>query len=371
MAKLSKSKWALTALAVFLATPAIYIGVGCRGASNAGSTVIEPMIDPETRAKIDGMPNYRFSEVRSYLAFPEWYITYTAQDYANYIARDYPSGFSFFRSAGEFWTSYCAVNQLVTPHYQVNFGTHLMIYLLGIGHTTEYAIKGLYENTVGHLSEAFAPTPPTSEDLFARKFAQDYGQWLNTVPWYEFAFAGRLSDLWETVPFSGPGQVRKSERRFWLSAELALKAACGWLIGGGSESVYQPAQPEIYALMRGLPIDTAPIDRRIELVETFRDGSQLVKLPRYQPFTEIVQKLSATNNAAFLEIGGNSNILISLTAPDDWKPPEDMPPVLFETPNLSGAGGKRVGISVPVNVLLDVIRKTAASGARMEHIYDY
>jgi hypothetical protein len=123
--------------------------------------------------------------------------------------------------------------------------------------------------------------------------------------------------------------------------------------------------------MRGLPIDTAPIDRRIELVETFRDGSQLVKLPRYQPFTEIVQELSATNHAAFLEIGGNSNILISLTAPDDWKPPDDMPPVLFETLNLSGAGGKRVAISVPVNVLLDVIRKIAASGARVEHIYDY
>jgi hypothetical protein len=122
--------------------------------------------------------------------------------------------------------------------------------------------------------------------------------------------------------------------------------------------------------MRGLSIDTAPIDRRIEIVETFRDGTQLVKLPRQQPFTEIVRKLGQSN-ATFLEIGGNSNILISLTAPDNWKPLEDMPPILFETKILSGFGGKRVGLSVPVTLLLDVIRRVGPSGAQVEHIYDY
>ncbi|MGH8429264.1 MAG: hypothetical protein ACREUF_02570, partial [Solimonas sp.] len=120
----------------------------------------------------------------------------------------------------------------------------------------------------------------------------------------------------------------------------------------------------------GMPIDTAPIDRRIALIETFRDGTQLVKLPRYQPFTEIVQKLGQTN-ATFLEIGGNSNILISLTAPDNWTPPEGVPPILFETKILSGAGGKRVGLSVPVTLLLDVIRNIGPSGALVEHVYDY
>lgn len=370
MAKLRKTKRTLLALAIFLAAPALYIGVGCRGSSDAGSTVTMPMIDPETRAKVDGVPNYRFPEEKSYLTFPEWYIVYTSQDFAGYTAKNYPSGFSYFRSAGEFWTSYCAVNQWVTPRYDFNFGTQLMIYVIGISHSVEYVFKGLYENTIGRLSELFAPTPPTPEDLFARQYAYDYGQWLNTVPWYDFAFAERLQQFWDNVPFSGPGPVRKAERRFAVSAELGIKAAYGWLIRGGTESVYEPAQLEIHALMRGLPIDTAPIDRRIALVETFRDGSQLVKLPRYQPFTEIVQELAQTN-AAFLEIGGNSRILISLVAPDNWAPPKDIPPVLFETQILSGMGGKRVGLSVTVNELLDVIRKIGPSGARLEHVYDY
>jgi len=370
MAKLRKTKWVLTALAIFLAAPALYIGIGCRGDSDIGSSVTEPVIDPETRAKIDGVPNYHFPEEKSFLTFPEWYIVYTSQDYANFIAKAYPSGFSYFRSAGEFWTSYCSVNQLVTPRYEFNFGTHLMIYVIGISHTAEYVLKGLYENTVGRISEAFAPTPPTQEDRFAQKYAYDYGQWLNTIPWYDFAFGERLDDLWENVPRAGPGRFRKWERRFALSTELAVKAAYGWLIKGGSETVYEPAQLEIHALMRGVPIDTASVDRRIEIVQTFRDGTQLVKLPRYQPFTEIVQKFGATG-ASFLEIGGNSNILISLMAPDNWTPPDDFPPVLFETRNLSGAGGKRVGLAVPVNVLLDIIRKIGPSGAALEHIYDY
>jgi hypothetical protein len=370
MAKLRKTKRALLALAIFLAAPALYIGIGCRGSSDIGSTVTVPMVDPEARAKVDAVPNYRFPEEKSYLTFPEWYIVYTSQDFAGYTAENTPSGFGYFRSAGEFWTSYCAVNQWVTPRYEFNFGTHLMIYVIGISHTVEYVIKGIYENTIGRLSELFAPTPPTPEDLFARQYAYDYGQWLNTVPWYDFAFAERLAAFWDTIPFSGPGPVRKGERRFAISAELGVKAAYGWLIKGSSETVYEPAQLEIHALMRGLPLDTGSIDRRIQLVETFRDGTQLVRLPRYQPFTEIVQKLSQTN-ATFLEIGGNSNILISLTAPDNWAPPDDMPPVLFETQILSGVGGKRLGLSVPVALLIDVIRKIGPSGAQVEHIYDY
>ena len=370
MAKLRKTKRLLLALAIFLAVPALYIGVGCRGSSDIGSTVTVPVIDPEARAKVDALPNYRLAEEKSYLTFPEWYIAYSSQDFAGFVSKAYPSGFSYFRSAGEFWTSYCAVNRWVMPRYDFSFGTQLMIFLSGIGHTVDYLIAGIYENTIGRLSELYAPSPLTPEDLFERQYANDYAQWLNSVPWYDFAFGERLKQFWETVPFSGPGPVRKAERRFAISADLAVKTAFGFVGKSASEIINAPAEPSIYALMRGLPLDTAPIDRRIALVETFRDGTQLVQLPRSQPFTEIVQKLGQTN-ASFLEIGGNSNILISLRAPENWAPSPDMPPILFETMVLSGIGGKRVGLSVPVSVLLDVIRQLGPSGARLDHIYDY
>jgi hypothetical protein len=370
MAKLRKTKWTILALAILLAAPALYIGVGCRGSSDVGSSMTVPVIDPEARDKVDALPDYRFPEQKSYLAFPQWYLVYASQDYASYIDKDYPSGFGYFASIGDFWSSYCAVNQWVKPRYEVSLGTRLMIYAIGISHTVEYGVKGLYENSIGRLSERFAPTPPAQEDLFARKYAYDYGRWLGTVPWYEFDFGGHLVRLWEKVPFAGPGRFRKAERRFAISVDLAVKQAFAWLVKGGSGMADEPPVSDIHVLMRGLSIDTAPIDRRIEIVETFRDGTQLVKLPRQQAFTEIVLKLAQTN-ATLLEIAGNSNILISLSAPENWKPLDDMPPALFETKILSGLGGKRVGLSVPVTLLLDIIRKIGPSGAQVEHIYDY
>jgi hypothetical protein len=370
MAKLRKTKRFLGILIVLLALPAAYLGIGCRGASDEGSKVTVPLIDPEARAKVDGMADYRLPEENTYLAFGESYVVSASQDYANYIARSYPSGFRFFASVGDFWTSYCAISRRVMPRYKFKASAQLAIYGAGLGHTAEFVSKGLYEKTIGRLSEAFAPTPPSAEDLFARRFAYEYGQWLNTVPWYDFAFGERLVTFWRTVSFSGPGEFRKGERRFALSAELAFKAAYSWLIRGGSSTVYQPSEADIYALMRGLTPNTGAVDRRIELVEVFRDGSQLVKLPRYQPFTEVVQKLAVTN-ATFLEIAGNSNILLTVRAPDDWGPPAEAPPVMFEAQVLSGEGGKRVGISVPVTMLLDVVRKIEASGARLDHVYDY
>jgi hypothetical protein len=367
MRKLAK---VLLVLIVILALPALYIGIGCQGEAEEGSSVIAPVISAEARAAADALPHYRREEERAYLTFPEWYIVYTSQDYARYIDQHYPSGFAFFTSAGEFWTSYCSVNRHVAPRYEFNAGTHLMIYVIGVSHSIEYVLKGVYENTIGRLAELFAPDPPTAEDLFARMFAADYGTFLNTIPWYDYPFATRLSELWNEVTFSGDGQVRKIERRFALSLELMVKAAYGFLIKGGTESVYEPADLEIHALMRHLPIDTAAIDPRIKVVQTFNDATQLVTLPRYEPFTEIAGKL-ADSEAEFLEIAGNSEILVSVSAHDDWNAPAEAGEMLFAVSNLSGGGGKRVALSVPVTKLTAAIRAIRQSGAAFEHVYDY
>jgi hypothetical protein len=370
MPKLRRIFRALFVIIVILAIPALYIGIGCQGDAGEGSSVIAPVISAEARAAADALPGYRREEERAYLTFPEWYIVYTSQDYARFIDQHYPSGFSFFTSAGEFWTSYCSVNRHVAPRYEFNAGTHLMIYVIGISHSVEYVFKGIYENTIGRLSELFAPDSPTAEDLFARMFATEYGAFLNTVPWYEYPFASRLAELWENVAFAGAGQVRKIERRFALSLELAIKTGYGWLIKGGTESVYEPADLEIHALMRHLPVDTAAVDPRIKVVQMFNDTTQLVTLPRYEPFTEIVGKL-ADSGAEFLEIAGNDEILVSISAPNGWAAPEGTGVVLFEVSNLSGEGGKRVALSVPVTGLTAAIRAINQSGAKFEHVYDY
>lgn len=368
MRRLRKFGLWLAVIVGLLAIPELYIAVGCQGEAS-GDTLGSPL-PAEIRTKLDTVPGYQFPEEKSFLTFPEWYIVYTSQDYAAHIAQRPPSSFRFFASAADFWTSYCAVNRHVSVRYPYNFGVHAMIYVIGVSHSAEYALKGIYENTLGRVSELFAPVPPTAEEVFAQGFASDYGAWLNTTPWYDFPFLDRLKRLWNDVPWWGEAPYRKIERRLVLTAELSAKSAYGWLIQGGTQAAYDPAELEIKAVMHGLPADLAAVDARMKIVEDLGGENFLVLLPRYQPFTDIVKKLAGTD-AQFVEIGGNDELLVSLTVPAGWAAPAEIPAPLFSFDNLSPTGGQRVGIKIAVSSLMNVVKAVNSSGASVEHVYDY
>src|SRR5438046_908622 len=80
----------------------------------------------------------------------------------------------------------------------------------GTEFTIEYAIKGIYENTIGRLTAWFGRDTP--EDQFAAKTAADYSKFVHELPWYEFGFGARLVRLWMEVPLWGAKPVRKIER---------------------------------------------------------------------------------------------------------------------------------------------------------------
>lgn len=356
------------AILILAAVPAIYIGVVCTR-NGDGSTATSSLVPPEIRAKLDAVPGYREDEARTYLSFPDWYAIYVARDYARFIDTRYPSGFAFFTAAAEYWTGYCAVNRRVSTNYDFDAGTYVATVSYGISHSVKYALNGLYENTIGRLSEAFAPVPATGEDVFARDMADDYSAWLLSAPWYDYPFFRRLGQLWSTVPFGGSGQVRKIERRFALSAELGINGVHGAFFKDRPQAGGEP-QAEIRALMKGLPADPKSIDGRIGVVEAYPGGLQLVAFPRREIFSEIVRK-SVGRGVQFIEIAGNDDILITVLGPRGWSPPEGAGEHLFDTAVLSGSGGVRAGLSVPVPQLLEAIAAIEAAGGRFEHIYDY
>ncbi|GAC1528319.1 MAG: hypothetical protein NVS2B4_06260 [Ramlibacter sp.] len=45
--------------------------------------------------------------------------------------------------------------------------------------------------------------------------------------------------LWADLPWTGPGMLRKWERRFALSTELGIKAVYGRAIKAGTRSIYE------------------------------------------------------------------------------------------------------------------------------------
>ena len=77
----------------------------------------------------------------------------------------------------------------------------------------------------------------------------------------------------------------------------------------------------------------------------------------------------ATAGARLVEIAGNDDIFVTLLQRNGTPAPG--PGTVLMTMPAAQAGWQRVGVSVKVTQLLDLIRTAAASGAVLEHVYDY
>jgi hypothetical protein len=195
-------------------------------------------------------------EEQTFLTLPEWYIVYSADEYAAFLANNRPSGFPYFRAVGQYWQAYYDVCTVTRDRYPFNSGTQLMLAVIGTSFTAENMFKGIYENTIGRVSEWSSTGEPTPEEVYGSQIAAEYGTFLHTIPWYGFPFSEKIGPLWETTP-AEPNVVRKVERRLALTLEYGIKAGYGWAIKLGTESVYDPEQEEIMARAEGVTPELA------------------------------------------------------------------------------------------------------------------
>lgn len=312
----------------------------------------------------------RRTEDSTYLTFPEWYIVYSAEEYARWVQTNRPSGFPFFRSIGQYWCGYTAVSQLTRDRYPLNVGNHLMLVVIGTSYSAEYALKGVYENTVGRLTEWLSDGGDTAEDRFATEVADDYGAFLNQVPWYKYPFDVRLRELWSQTGGWGRHPVRKWERKLVLSAEYAGKAGYGWLMGVAAGAVYDEDATHVLVWAQDLPLGSAELEGAVRLERQVDARTALLVLPRFTAFRDTLLQLPP-GQGRLLAIAGNDEILITTIAPREWR--YDLPagdPV-FEQVLLTDPARQRVAITLPVAALLDTLQTLRAQGIIIEHIYDY
>jgi len=318
-------------------------------------------------------PNYHRPEEQTYLTLPEWYIVYSADEYAAYIAHNHPSGFPYFQAVGQFWQAYDDVCAVTRDRYPFNSDYHLTLAVIGASFTAENVFKGLYENTIGRASEWTSSGDPTAEEIYGRQVAAEYGTFLHTIPWYEFPFEERLVGLWN-LPQSGPNVIRKIERRGALSLEYGVKAVYGWLIRVATGSVYAPEDLEILARAEGVTPEVLAREPQVRVVEATGTRSALVSLPRYEAFTLLLPRLLA-RDVRFSEIAGNHEIMMTVLAPDAWRYSGHDGETLFALPILTQPDRARVALKVPVGALQTVIgeleRASASESVTIEHIYDY
>jgi len=337
-----------------------FIGVKCYSSAPASRP---PAVPPP-----DGVAGYTRAEAFTYLTLPEWFIVYSTDEYAAFIATGRPSGFPYLGSIRQYWGFYASACAETRRKHPFETGYHVMLGVIGASFTIESSIRYIYEHTLGAATEWISSTD-TAEDALARRTAREYGAFMHRTPWYEFSFASRLAALWGEVPWTGPHMLRKIERRTALTAEYAIKAAYGFVIRKASGAAYEGETLRIYARVADTPLP-ALSDPRVKVVQTIGPRRYIVTLPRYEDFTATVLALNA-KGTRFTDIAGNDVLLITALARRGIPTSFPAAELVSATPILSDPTMQRLALRVRVGSLGDAVEQLSRAGASIEHLYDY
>lgn len=308
---------------------------------------------------------------QTYLTFPEWYLVFSPDEYATYLADRPPSAFPYRGHLGQLWSSYGAVSEAIAGRFPFNGGYHAMIVVIAGSTTVEYGIKGSYEKTVGRTTEALAGETRTAEDALAAEVAREYVDFIEVTPWYAFDFDARLQRVWQEPPaMDGLATLRSLERRYALTTEYAIKALYGRVIAAGTAASYDAASPNTQVRLDPACLHPPPL---VEGLVVLDPSLGLASVPRYRAFTKAAAAL-AEAGCVFESIAGNDGeLLLSVLADADWDATVvDDTKVLFVQPILTDPAHARFALVTTVPTLSTVLRQVALDpGADIEHVFDY
>lgn len=303
---------------------------------------------------------------QTFLTYPEWFLVYSPEEYADLIVAQPPSRFPYLAHIGQLWQSYRAI-ALASSEYRFNMQYHVMIIVIATSTTAEYSLKGAYDVLIGRVAELFGQRH-TREDVLAARVARAYVDFLDVQPWYRFDFLTPLRQLWTETGVAGVDVVRKLERKHFLTAEYLAKAVYAGVIKTVTQSAYGVAEPTTAVVLDREP-GAAQGLKDLRVLTRYDDGAVLATVPRYQAFTDYAETLSSTG-ISFVEIAGNVEpLLVSVIIPDGFDTRGLSP--LFTQRVLTRPGSTRILFTVPVSELSNVIRRFKAAGLRLEHVYDY
>jgi hypothetical protein len=325
---------------------------------------------PEREAVTAGIKDYSRPEDDTYLSYPEWYIVWSYQEKADFQEKQLPSGFPYFAAVQQYWSSYCCISRLIRGKYPLNGGEQLMLVVIGTSFSAEYILKGIYEKTIGRLSEWTSGYGPVDEDRFAYQVARDYAGFVHIRPFYEFHFAHYVKELWTSTALWGPHPIRKWERKIFLTIDFAVESVYCSLIQVATHLTYGDEPAETYAWIDHANNTTLSQLARVKVVQQAGPQVSIVDVPRYQEFTPVAMALAGAG-AQFVEIAGNSQITLSVVAPQSWHSKEPGATELFSSPILTHPEQKRTVIGCDVSSLQGVLSSLRSEGIDVEHIYDY
>ena len=326
--------------------------------------------DPAVQVAVRDIPDYYRPESKTYLTLPEWYIVYSTDEYADFIATNSSSDFPYFSAVGQYWQSYVDVCNEIRGRYPFNGDSQFTLAFIGLSFTAENMLKGAYEGTIGRLTDWVSSDTPTEEEIYAARVAQEYGQFMHEIPWYFFPFKETLQGLWNETSLWGPDPIRKWERKFALTIEYGGKFLFGSFTNLGAQATYGGADVEkIYAVTRGVAEEMTSQD--LEVVQEIAGERQLIRITRFEYFSDTVPGL-LERGVEFIEVAGNDEMLVTLLGTQDADYNFEYGDYLFDLPILTQPGQTRSGIKVRVGDLpLFFEELKRREDVRFEHMYDY
>jgi hypothetical protein len=333
---------------------------------------IHPHIAPpqERRQATADIQGYSRPEDDTYLSYPEWYIVWSYQEKADFQEHHLPSRFPYFAAVRQYWNSYCCISRLTKGKYPFNAGEQVMLMVIGTSFSAEYTLKGAYEKTIGRLTEWMSSYQPVEEDNYAYRVAREYADFVHVRPFYEFHFAHHVEGLWRGTHVGGAHPLRKWERKVFLTIDYTIEAFYCWLIEKATHLTYGYEPADTYAWIENSNGGIVQQLPRVKKVKQIGPQAFIVDIPRYQEFTTLAPALAA-RGVRFVEIAGNSQIMVSVLAPHSWGYNHPDARQLFSTPVLTHPELKRVLVSCDVSSLHTLLNTLHATGVIVEHVYDY
>lgn len=310
---------------------------------------------------------YRRAVGQTYLTFPEWFLVFSPEEYADLVEHDYPSRFPFLRHVAQVWTGYLGIASEVPEGTPTDPTYHGMVWIIAGSTTIEYGVRAVYESVIGRVTEATVIGETTAEDRFGAEVAREYERFLRQAAWYDYDYADALRRLWTEVPFTWSSPIRALERRYALTSEYVFKLAYAQVLRSASQAAWEG---DDFSNDTVVVLDGEPEGVPFTLIERHADGQVLGALPRYEAFTAASGAVAA-QGVSFVEIAGNTGpILVSVRAPTGYTPPGAR--VVLRQPILTQQGKERVVVEVRVGELSALLRALAdADGVSLEHVYDY
>jgi FAD/FMN-containing dehydrogenase len=328
-----------------------------------------PSLEQSVRQYLSQVENYQKGIEQTFLTIPEWYLVFQPEEYANYLKQgQHPSDFPFWESINEYWVLHDRVSHLVKGVYPSNAEYQTMLWVIGVSTTLEFLMKGAYENTLGRLAAGISGYD-TDEDKLAYKAQAAYVKLIYDEPWYKFDYGSWIKNMWSQTDFFGPHFVRKLERKLSFTLEYSLKSLYARLIQYGAESSYGVSSGQVVMWVRS-PVDLPAVDSRVRVLQKFDEGHQVIELPRWGDFSEILPKLLAAQ-VQIVEIAGNHQIVMTVISPD--KTAKDLGParLLFSSKVMFPTSHQRQAYLIQVHDLGAVLENVITEGLRLEHFYDY